>query len=62
MNLGRPLPADRYVEPEQPEPIFPDLKLSPKGEIIPDGFHWDGHRIVRNYKGSKRPEGIDSKL
>ena len=25
-------------------------------------FHWDGHRIVRNYKGSKRPEGIDSDL
>ena len=25
-------------------------------------FHWDGHRIVRNYKGSKRPEGIDSEL
>ena len=59
---GTPLPADSDVEPEQPEPIFPDLKLSPKGEIIPDGFHWDGHRIVRNYKGSKRPEGIDSKL
>ena len=44
------------------EPIFPDLKLTPKGDIIPDGFHWDGHRIVRNYRGSKRPEGIDSKL
>ena len=43
-------------------PVFPDLKLTPKGEIIPDGFHWDGHRIVRNYKGSKRPEGIDSEL
>ena len=42
--------------------MFPDLRLTPKGEVIPDGFHWDGHRIVRNYKGSKRPEGIDSEL
>ena len=25
--------------------------LTPKGEVIPDGFHWGGHRIVRNYKG-----------
>ena len=56
-----PLPADSDVEPDAPvEPIFPDLKLTPKGEVIPDGFHWDGHRIVRDYKGSKRPEGIDS--
>ena len=36
--------------------------LTPKGEIIPDGFHWDGHRLVRNYTGSRRPPGIDSKL
>ena len=60
---GTPLPADSDVEPDAPqEPVFPDLKLTPKGEIIPDGFHWDGHRIVRNYKGSKRPAGIDSEL
>ena len=60
---GTPVPADSDVEPEDvPEEIFPELKLTPKGEIIPDGFHWDGHRIVRNYKGSKRPPGIDSKL
>ena len=58
-----PLPADSDVEPEQPsEPVFPDLVLTPKGEIIPDGFHWDGHRIVCNKGSSKRPEGIDSKL
>jgi hypothetical protein len=60
---GTPLPADSDVEPDAPaEPVFPDLRLTPKGDIIPDGFHWDGHRIVRNYKGSKRPEGIDSEL
>ena len=61
---GTPLPADSDVEPDAPvEPVFPDLKLTPKGEvIIPDGFHWDGQRIVRNYKGSKRPEGIGSEL
>ena len=60
---GTPLPADSDVEPEGvPDEIFPEIRLTPKGEIIPDGFHWDGHRIVRNYKVSKRPEGIDSKL
>ena len=31
-------------------PVFPDLKLTPKGEIIPDG------------DCTKRPEGIDSEL
>ena len=52
---GTPLPADSDVEPEgMPDEIFP--------ELVPDGFHWDGHRIVRNCKGSKRPAGIDSKL
>ena len=60
---GTPLPADSDVEPDAPaEPVFPDLVPSPKGEVIPDGFHWDGHRIVHNYMGSKRPEGIDSEL
>ena len=60
---GTPVPADSDVEPDVPaEPVFPDLRLTPKGEVIPDGFHWDGHRIVRNYKGSKRPVGIDSEL
>ena len=38
-------------------------QLSAKGDVIPDGFHWGGHRIIRNCKGSsKRPEGIDPKL
>ena len=51
---GTPLPAD--VEPERVrDEIFPELRLSPKGERIPDGFHWDGHRIVRSHKASKRP-------
>ena len=59
---GTPL-DDAGGDAELPaEPIFPDLKLTPKGEIIPDGYHWEAHRIVRNYRGSKRPEGIDSKL
>ena len=56
-----PLPAGSDAEPDAPEePVFPDLALTPKGAVIPDGFYWDGHRIVGNYKGSKRPEGIDS--
>ena len=60
---GTPYEAGSDAEPEKPEePVFPELRLTPKGDIIPDGFHWDGHRIVRNYKGSKRPAGIDSQL
>ena len=47
---GTPLPADSDVEPDAPaEPVFPDLVPSPKGEVIPDGFHWDGHRIVTTW-------------
>eukprot|EP00435_Cladocopium_sp_Y103_P000431 s2766_g1.t1 len=60
---GSPLEAAGDGEPAEPaEPIFHDIRLTPKGEVIPDGHHWDGHRIVRNYKGSKRPAGIDSTL
>eukprot|EP00435_Cladocopium_sp_Y103_P024493 s1104_g6.t1 len=58
-----PIEAAGDGEPAEPaEPIFDDIRLTPKGEVIPDGHHWDGHRIVRNYKGSKRPAGIDSTL
>ena len=35
-------------------------KSSPTGQIIPDGNHWDGTRLVKSYKGSKRPEHIPS--
>ena len=31
---------------------------TPTGKIILDGDHWDGTRLVKRYKGSKRPEHI----
>ena len=42
------------------EEIFPEIKYTPTGQIIPDGFHWDGTGLVKSYKGSKRPEYIPS--
>ena len=40
--------------------FFPDIKYTPTGTPIPDGYHWDGTRLVKTYKGSKRPESIPS--
>ena len=40
--------------------IFPEIKHTPTGQIIPDGLHWDGTRLVKSYKGSKRPEHMIS--
>ena len=36
----------------------PKSSIPPTGQIIPDGFHWDGTRLVKSYKGAKRPEHI----
>ena len=53
---------DALAEPDKsPEDeFFSEIKYTPTGEIIPDGFHWDGTRLVKSYKGSKRPEHIPS--
>ena len=53
---------DALASEDQPakEPIFPDIKYTPTGKPIPDGYHWDGTRLVKTYKGSKRPESIPS--
>ena len=53
------------ADEEQPDKspvdeIFPEIKYTPTGQIIPDGYHWDGTRLVKSYKGSKRPENIPS--
>ena len=48
--------ADEEQADKSPaEEIFPEIKYTPTGQIIPDGFHWDGTRLVKSYKGSKRP-------
>ena len=53
---------DALASEDQPaeEPVFPDIKYTPAGKPIPDGYHWDGTRLVKTYKGSKRPESIPS--
>ena len=53
---------DALASNERPaeEPVFPDIKYTPTGTPIPDGYHWDGTRLVKTYKGSKRPESIPS--
>ena len=44
------------------EEMFPDTKYTPTGKLIPDGYHWNGTRLVKTYKGPKRPESIPSDL
>ena len=36
--------------------------MMPDGSIVPDGYHYDGVRLVKTYKGSKRPRSIPSEL
>ena len=52
--------ADDDKSPE--EEMFPEIKYSPTGKPIPDGYHWGGTRRVKTYKGSKRPDSIPSDL
>ena len=49
---------DALAQPDEStdDEIFPEIKYTPTGQIIPDGFHCDGTRLVKSYKGSKRPE------
>eukprot|EP00435_Cladocopium_sp_Y103_P046090 s114_g13.t1 len=51
------------LAPSDPGPeggIIDDTTRTPKGEPIPDGYHWVGTRIVKTYRGSKRPPSIPS--
>ena len=52
---------DALASEDQPaeEEMFPEIKYTPTGKPIPD---WDGIRLVKTYKGSKRPESIPSDL
>ena len=53
---------DALAQPDKSpdDEFFPEIKHTPTGEIIPDCFHWDGTRLVKSYKGSKRPAHIPS--
>ena len=39
-----------------------DPKIMPSGKPCPPGFNWDGVRLVRNKKGSKRPPDTPSEF
>ena len=54
-----PPPEGLECEPGAPLPADSDVELDAPEEPI---FSLGGHRIVRNYKSSRRPEGIDSEL
>ena len=45
----------------KPMPVH-DPKIMPSGKPCPPGFNWDGVRLVRNKKGSKRPPDTPSEF
>ena len=53
--LGR---AEIAMAADKAEDYKPDT--TPAGVPIPEGYHWDGLRVVKTYKGSKRPKDIPS--
>jgi hypothetical protein len=48
--------VDKSTEAVLNVDMFPEIKMTPTGKPIPDGCHWDGIRLVKTYKGSKRPD------
>ena len=48
-------------EPARPAPAAgppEEGEFTPDGTPVPKGHHWDGIRVVKTYKGSKRPKDI----
>ena len=39
-----------------------DPHTMPDGKPVPEGYNWDGIRLVRNKKGSKRPPDTSSEV
>ena len=54
-------PVDVEMKKSSAEPLEPG-EVMPDGSIAPDGYHYDGVRLVKTYKGSKRPRSIPSQL
>ena len=52
--------ANGEEEPAAVESEPSKESATPDGRPIPEGHHWDGVRIVKTYKGSKRPKHIPS--
>ena len=51
-------PEFEVTAADKAEDYKPDT--TPAGVPIPEGYHWDGLRVVKTYKGSKRPKDIPS--
>ena len=54
-------PVDVEMKKSSAEPLEPG-EMMPDGSIVPDGYHYDGVRLVKTYTGSKRPRSIPSEL
>ena len=54
---GRGSSTDKAGSDSQPKPssTIHDPYTMPDGKPVPEGYNWDGIRLVRNKKGSKRP-------
>ena len=54
-----PQPSKPKKPPSEPTDLF-DPTRYPDGTPVPAGYNWDGVRLVRNKKGSKRPPDVPS--
>ncbi|OLP98785.1 hypothetical protein AK812_SmicGene18734 [Symbiodinium microadriaticum] len=56
-----PQPPEPKKPPSDPTGLF-DPTRYPDGTPVPAGYNWDGVRLVRNKKGSKRPPDVPSEF
>ena len=56
-----PQPSKPKKPPSEPTDLF-DPTRYPDGTPVPAGYNWDGVRLVRNKKGSKRPPDVPSEF
>ena len=64
-EVGEPKPlAPPEPSPESIKPTWKphDPTRMPDGSKVPQGYNWDGVRLVRNRKGSKRPPDTPSEF
>ena len=54
-------PPEPKKPPSDPTGLFDNTKY-PDGTPVPAGYNWDGVRLVRNKKGSKRPPDVPSEF
>ena len=59
---ARPKPQRRSLNPQDLLRPIHDPTKYPDGTPVPAGYNWDGVRLVRNKKGSKRPPDVPSEF